>query len=128
MATTPNQKKILLVEDDVFMLELLVTELTQAGFNVAVAKTGIEAVTQFSEAHPDIILLDIILPDENGFEALRQIRRKEGGVETKVVVLSNLSDEADKEEAKRLGAIDYMVKAHYSLPEIVQKVRTVLEK
>ena len=121
-----EKAKILLVEDDVFMIELLVHEFTAAGFDVSVAKTGTEGVAKFFEVKPDLILLDLVLPDEKGFEALRKIRRDPVGATVKVIVLTNLSDTSDIEEGKRLGAVDYLVKANYSLPEIVVVVRKAL--
>ncbi len=102
MAGEEKTPKILLVEDDVFMVDLLAREFKGAGFEVLVAKTGSEGVEKFREAKPDLILLDIMLPGLNGFDALRQIRREEKGPTTKVIVLSNLGDVSDKEEAKRL--------------------------
>lgn len=126
MAGEEKTPKILLVEDDVFMVDLLAREFKGAGFEVLVAKTGSEGVEKFREAKPDLILLDIMLPGLNGFDALRQIRREEKGPTTKVIVLSNLGDVSDKEEAKRLGVIDYMIKANSSIAEIIEKVRSVL--
>ena len=123
-----QKPKILMIEDDVFMSDLLGQALDKAGFEVAAAKSGTEGVDKFKEAKPDIILLDLLLPDQNGFEALRQIRRLPHGPETKVLVLSNLAKESNGEEAKRLGAVDYMVKANFSLDEIISKIREVLDQ
>ncbi len=120
-----EKKKVLLVEDDIFMADLLGREISGAGFELATAKTGKEAVDKFPTVKPDLILLDLLLPDLNGLEVLRQIRRMEGGPETKVVVLSNLSSERDIEDAKRLGVTNYLVKANTSLPEIVDKLKAV---
>ena len=107
------------------MADLLGREIFGAGFELATAKTGKEAVDKFPTVKPDLILLDLLLPDLNGLEVLRQIRRMEGGPETKVVVLSNLSSERDIEDAKRLGVTNYLVKANTSLPEIVDKLKAV---
>ena len=126
MAEDTKKSKILLIEDDAFMSDLLTTALVHADFAIANAKTGGEGVSKFQEWHPDLILLDLILPDQNGFEALRQIRRMPGGPEIKVMVLSNLSRETQGEEATRLGVLDYMVKSNFSLDEIIAKIRTVL--
>lgn len=126
MAEERKTPKILVVEDDLFMIDLLTRELKKASFEVVVAKTGREGVKMFSEEKPDLILLDIILPDLNGFDALREIRRMPEGHAAKVVILSNLGDESDKEEGKRLGALDYLVKANFSLPEIAEKVKEIL--
>ena len=127
MAEEVKKSKILLIEDDAFMSDLLTTALMHAGFDVENAKTGGDGVRLFQEWHPDLILLDLILPDQNGFEALRQIRRMSGGPETKVIVLSNLSKETQGEEAARLGALDYLVKSNFALDEIIAKIRSTLE-
>lgn len=126
MAPDSKAAKILVVEDDVFMVDLLEHELKKTGFEVVVARTGKEGVEKFRESKPDLILLDIILPDLNGLDVLREIRSGEDGVKARVVILSNLGTEADKGEAKRLGALDYLVKANFSLGEIVERIRAVL--
>ena len=123
-----TKKKILLIEDDVFMVELLAKDLQAAGFIVDTAKSGSEGVKKYEEGSPDIVLLDIMLPDQNGFDALRQIRRHSKGPSTKVVILSNVAEGQDMEEAKRLGVIEYLVKANYTLQEIVQKIKDALGK
>ena len=128
MAEGQKRFKILIIEDDVFMLDLLSRELTAAGFEVLIAKNGKEGSAKFLSVKPDITLLDLILPDESGFNILRRIRREPDGVHAKVMILSNLSEAGDIEEAKRLGVLDYMVKANSSLPEIVQKIKEFLER
>ena len=118
--------KILLIEDDVFMIELLSQELVRSGFDMAGARTGTEGVAKFQNEKPDMILLDLILPGEHGFDVLRAIRKMSDGAKVKVIVLSNLSENKDKEDAKRLGVIDYLVKANNELPEIIDHVRKAL--
>ncbi len=119
--------KLLLVEDDVFMIELLGTSLGGAGFDIAIAQSGEQALGEFKKRTPDLVLLDLLLPDMHGFEVLKKIRALPGGDKTKVIVLSNLSGTDDINEAKRLGAVDYLVKANFSLPEIADKVRAALK-
>lgn len=124
--TAEQKPTVLIIEDDVFMGDLLFRALGRAGFEVVLAKTGGEGIEKFQETKPQVILLDLLLPDENGLETLRKIRRSEGGPAVKVIVLSNLSRESNFEEARRLGALDYLVKVNFSLDEIVAKVRSVL--
>ena len=121
-----KKPQILLIEDDAFMIELLARELEAAGMEVALAKTGAEGVKKYDESKPDLILLDLLLPDQNGFETLRQIRRKPHGPEVKVLIVSNVAEEPDMEEAKRLGAIEYIVKSNSTLSEIVKKTEEAL--
>lgn len=128
MVEESKKSKILLIEDDAFMVDLLGKELGTFGYQLEIAKTGSEGVEKFHTLKPDLILLDILLPDQNGFDVLRQIRRDPEGRETKVLVLSNLDKKSDLEEAKRLNATDYLVKANFSLHEIVARIRGVLEK
>ncbi len=128
MPEETKKKKILLVEDDVFMVELLAKDLETAGFEVVVAKNGNEGVKKFEESAPDIVLLDLLLPDQNGFETLRQIRRHPGGPATKVMILSNIAEGPDMEEAKRLGVVEYLIKANFTMQEIVKKIKEALTK
>lgn len=126
MADTAAKKKVLLVEDDVFMIELLANELNNAGFEVSVGKTGKEGVEKFQKTKPEVVLLDLILPDEHGFDVLRKIKRLEGGAQAKVIILSNISESADVKEAQKLGIDEYLVKVNYSIAEIVEKIKKLL--
>lgn len=121
-----TKKYVLLIEDDVFMIDLLINELITAGFEAVSAKTGKEGVEEFDKKKPDLIILDFLLPDQDGFEALRQIRRKPNGADAKVIILSNIAEGTNIEEAKRLGCVDYLVKANLSLAEIIEKVKAAL--
>ena len=121
-----KKQKIFLVEDDVFMVELLANELKNAGIETYSFQIGQAAIDKFTELKPDLILLDLLLPDKNGFEVLREIRRLPNGVNTKVMILSNMAEDADKDEAKRLGVQEYLIKANYSLPEILVKIQAIL--
>ena len=126
MQESEKKTKILLIEDDLFMSDILTQALERSGFQAIGAKNGAEGLKEFQETRPALILLDLLLPDENGLDTLRKIRRCEGGADVKVIVLSNLSRESNFEEAKRLGAADYMVKVNFSLDEIIDKIRSVL--
>ncbi len=126
MTNEIKKPKIFVVEDDVFMVELLANELKNAGLETYSFQIGQSAIDKFAELKPDIMVLDLLLPDKNGFEVLREIRRMPTGVNVKVMVLSNMAEDADKEEAKRLGVQEYLVKANYSLPEILARIQTML--
>ena len=126
MPDTIKKPKIFVIEDDVFMVELLAHELKNAGLETYSFQMGQAAIDNFAQMQPDIIVLDLLLPDKNGFEVLREIRRLPNGVHAKVMILSNMAEDADKEEAKRLGVQEYLVKANYSLPEILTKIQAML--
>jgi DNA-binding response OmpR family regulator len=128
MEQDTKKQRILLIEDDVFMIDLLANEFVNAGFLITIAKTGKEGVEKFEETKPDLIILDLLLPDQDGFDTLRQIRRKANGMETKVIILSNIAEESNREEAKRLGVLDYMVKSNLPLADILAHIKTALAK
>ena len=121
-----RESRVLLIEDDKFMSGLLTQSLERAGFESSVAKTGSEGVEMFHGTRFDLIVLDLMLPDEDGLEVLRKIRRLPGGAEVKVLVLTNRAQEARSEEAKRLGVAEYLIKANFSLDEIIGKIKTAL--
>lgn len=121
-----KKQRVFVVEDDIFMVELLTNELKNAGLDTYSYQLGQDAIDKFAELQPDLIVLDILLPDKNGFEVLREIRRLPNGTHTKVLVLSNMAEDVDKEQATRLGVQEYLVKANYSLPEILAKIRALL--
>jgi len=120
--------KVLLVEDDSFLRGICYKKLKKEGFNVAVAVDGEEAVKKISDFMPAIVLLDIILPAMDGFEVLKIIRsHKDKAVKNiPVIMLTNLGQEEDNRKALDLGANDYLVKAHFTTEEIVDKIKSRL--
>lgn len=123
-----TQAKILVVEDETFLVKIYSVKLKKEGFDVHIATDGEEAVKLAAELKPDLILLDLILPKMNGFEALEQMRKNPANKATPVIVLSNLGQEEDIKRAQALGADDYLVKANFSIQDIVTKIRETLEK
>lgn len=120
--------KILIVEDDKFLRELLQSKLSkEEDFTVVVAEDGEKGLKKAQEEGPDLVLLDLILPGMDGFEVLKKIKENPAIADTKVIVLSNLGQKEDVERAINLGATDYMVKAHFTLDEIIEKARKVLQ-
>ena len=119
-------KKVLLIEDDKFLCDLMIRKLKDEDFEVFVAMDGEEGLRSAIENKPDLILLDLILPAMDGFEVLERIRQNELIAEMPVIILSNLWEKDDVERAMKLGAKDYLIKAHFTLNEIVDKVRTFL--
>ena len=117
---------VLVVEDDKFLRELLVRKLASAGFDVQNAIEGTAAFAILEKRKPSIILLDLILPEMDGFEILTRIKADPKNADVPVIILSNLGQKEDTDKALKLGAIDFMVKANFTLDEIVTKVRTVL--
>ncbi|MDP1629009.1 MAG: response regulator, partial [bacterium] len=118
--------KIFLVEDDQFLGGLMSNKLEKEGFSVVRVLDGEEAVKKIFEDRPDLVLLDIILPGMDGFEVLKRLREDPQTAKIPVIMLTNLGAKEDIERGFKLGAQDYMVKAHFTPGEIVAKIKSVL--
>ncbi len=126
MPAKPN--KVLVVEDETFLVKIYAVKLKKEGYDVSIATDGEEAVRMAAEVKPDLILLDLILPKMNGFEALEKMRATAANKHTPVIVLSNLGQEEDIKRVAALGATDYLVKANFSIQDVIQKMRDVLAR
>lgn len=126
----PNKKNetILVVEDDKFLRDLLVEKLNKEGYLVKEAIDGNEALRELQVVKPNLILLDLILPGIDGFEILRRMKNDSALSKIPVIVLSNLGQQDDMDRAKELGAKHYLIKAHFTLGEIMDKIRSVLRE
>lgn len=122
-----NKQKILLVEDDKFLSEMYVTKLIESGFDVETAGDGQEALEKVTQYGPDLILLDIVLPKIDGFEVLQTLKKNVQTKDIAVVALTNLGQKEEVEKGLKLGAIDYVIKAHFTPTEVVAKVKKILK-
>ncbi|HEY4504343.1 MAG TPA: response regulator [Candidatus Paceibacterota bacterium] len=122
-----SDKRIFIVEDDRFLREIAVQKLQAEGFVVTSAISGKDAFDYLNiNPRPDVILLDLILPGMSGFELLGKIKQNDSLKNIPVIILSNLGQEEDIEKAKKLGAVDYLVKAHFSFAEIIKKIHDII--
>ncbi|MBN1779247.1 MAG: response regulator [Candidatus Buchananbacteria bacterium] len=121
-----NSKKILIVEDDKFLAKMLGRMLESKKLEVLQAGTGKEGVEKAATGQPNLILLDIMLPDTDGFEVLKQVKAKSETKDIPVIIISNLGQPEDVAQGKKLGAIDHLVKSDLSLDEVVEKVEEVV--
>ena len=119
-------KKILLVEDDQFLIDIYTKKLKTSGFEVEVAETGTKAIAKAKEIKPDLIILDVVLPEMEGWEALRKIRGNEETKDTKVIFLSNLGQRGEVEKGLKLGALKYLIKSQYTPSEVVEEVKKII--
>ena len=120
-------KKILIVEDDAMLHKVLVEQMKKAGFATKSAMTGIEALDILKSFKPDLILLDLILPELDGFEVLKKLGANEKTAKIPVVIVSNLEDAGEVKSATALGAKKYFIKANTQISEITAYVKTVLK-
>ncbi len=118
--------KVLLVEDDQMIIDMYKMRLEEEGFLVFTTDKGSEAVKIARKEMPDIVLLDIILPEMDGFSVLRELKQEPETSLIPVVMLTNLGQEEDKEKGMALGAAEYFIKAWSTPADIIDKVRSVL--
>ena len=127
MANSPIKRPIILiVEDEVFLTNLLLLRFQKENFEVIQAFSGTEALKKLEQTIPDLVLLDLILPNKNGFEVLEEISQNPQWRSIPVIIVSNLGQESDIERGKQLGAMDYYVKARLSIDELVKKVKDIV--
>lgn len=118
---------VLLVEDDEDIRTMFAEQLTLAGFEVTIACDGLEAVAKVSTESPDIILLDIILPELDGLEVLRKIKADTKTSKIPVVMLSNLNQDNQKSEAEKLGAAAFYVKSSLTPSQMIKTLNEVVD-
>ena len=119
--------KILIVEDDTFLSELLSSKFIRGGYAVAVAKNGEEGLQKTMDEKPNLILLDLTLPKMSGFDVLTKIKEDQSISNIPVIILSNLGQKEDTERGLKLGASDYMIKSQFDIDQIIGKIKTVLK-
>ncbi len=119
-------KKILIVEDEKDIRDAMETTLSYEGYEVHVAGDGIEGYTKAHEVKPDLILLDVLMPRQNGIDMLRSLRKESWGKDIPVIVMTMLDDLERISEAIEAGAQEYLVKSRLSLGGIVEKVKNRL--
>lgn len=115
-------KKILLIEDDPLLIDIYSTKLQQSGFEIVVVEQGEKALAAIQSETPDLVLLDIVLPHTDGWDILKNLKESEELKHIPVVVLSNLGQKEEIEKGLNLGAVKYLIKAHYTPSEIVQEI------
>jgi len=120
-------KTVFIIEDDIFLQGLEATKLKKEGFDIQTASNSKEVISVIEKkVKIDLILLDLMLPEVDGFEVLKMIRKEQYLFTTPVIIFSNLSEEKDIEKAKSLGIKDFMIKSNFNLDELTKKVRETL--
>jgi two-component system response regulator ResD len=123
-----NKKTVLLIEDDIFLRELVGIKLRESKYQIIEASNGQEGLEKLLAQEYDIVLLDIMLPIKTGLEVLEEYKKKKPDtINSKIVIMSNLNEQNYITKALKLGAIDYVIKAHYSPTEMVAKINQLLQ-
>ncbi|HCC22496.1 hypothetical protein A2480_04480 [Candidatus Uhrbacteria bacterium RIFOXYC2_FULL_47_19] len=128
MAEEVKKMTVLIVDDDAFLSGIYTTKLEMEGFRVVVARDGEEGLQAAKTEKPSIILLDVLMPKLDGFETLKRLKADSETKSIPVIMLTNLGQKEDIEQAKADGAEDYLIKAHFVPAEAVEKIRDILKK
>ena len=120
--------KILIIEDDKFLANMYVEKLINEGFTVLSTISGKKGADLAKTEKPDLILLDILLPDLDGYQVLKKLKKDKDCANIPVIMLTNLSENDQINQAIDLGAIDYLIKAHFMPSEVVQKIKNALRR
>jgi DNA-binding response OmpR family regulator len=127
--TRNSEHRILLIEDDQFLRELLSAKLKREGFAVQICVDGQEGLRTIQNTRPELVLLDVILPGLDGFSVLQQIRASGDQRVSKIpiVLLSNLGQDSDVTKGMQLGANEYLIKANLTIDEIIRRIQKYLK-
>jgi len=115
-------KKILIIEDEEIMIDLLQRKLAQEGYEILVAKNGVEGLEKMKEFFPDLVLLDIIMPKMGGFEVMEEKQKDEELKKIPLIIISNSGQPVEIERIKKLGAKDWLIKTEFDPQEVIEKV------
>jgi len=120
--------KILLVEDDTFLLDMYSTKFELEGFAVLTAEDGKKGLEVAKKENPDIILLDILMPKMDGFAVLDELKKNPDTEKIPVILLTNLGQKDDVKKGFEKGAVGYLIKAHFMPSEVVDKIKKILKE
>lgn len=123
-----EKRKILIVEDDSFIVDIYQTKFLQEGFDVLTAENGVKALEILDKEIPDIILLDMMMPQMGGMDVLEKIKENENTKRIPIIMLTNIAESEDIAESQELGVDDYLIKSHFTPTEVMEKVNLLLEK
>ncbi|MEA1963249.1 MAG: response regulator [Patescibacteria group bacterium] len=121
------EKKILICEDDAMIGGMYKTKLEQEGYVVLLADNGASGLSMALSQKPDLILLDIIMPQLDGFSVLQELRSSAKTKKTPVIMLTNLSTDEDKKKGDQFGATDYLVKANLTPSQVGEAIKKYLK-
>lgn len=121
-----EKKRILIIEDEVALLYALQSRLSLEGFEVEAVSTGKSGLKAIEQKKFDLLILDIILPDLNGFDLLKKVKSDPKTKDLPCIIVSNLAQKENIDQGISLGAKDYLAKSEYNLEEIINKIKSSL--
>ena len=121
--------KILIVDDDEFLLDMYSLKFKESGFEIEIGFGGADALEKMKNGlEPDVILMDLVMPNMDGFELLTALKNEKLVENTVTVILTNLGQKEDMEKGLKIGADEYIIKAHHTPSEVVKKTIELLKK
>ncbi len=123
-----NGVVILIAEDEGALSGVLKNKLSRHGFVVELAQDGVEAIEKIKTVHPALVLLDLIMPNKNGFQVLEEVKADPALATIPIIVFSNLNQEEDRERAKKFGAVDFWVKSDIAITDVIEKISGYIVK
>lgn len=120
-------KKITVAEDDQFLSNAYRVKLTKEGYEVQMTADGEELIQSLKTSKPDLIILDLLMPKKDGFEALKEIKENPLWKDIPVIIASNLGQTNDIDQGIKMGASDYIVKSDLSLEDLVKKIQSLIK-
>ncbi len=125
---TPKKKKILIIEDDKILDDIYAIKFEKEGYDIVETQSGIEGLNLAKTINPDVLLLDVILPEMDGFSILIELKKEKNIKKFPVILLTNLGQQGDIEKGKSLGATDYLTKSNTTPAEVIERVKKILDK
>lgn len=125
---TDKKTKVLIIEDEEMLVNMYISKFEKEGYEIEKALNGREGLEKVKSYNPEIILLDVIMPEMDGFMVLKQLKSETSTKNIPVIMLTNLGQEEDIEKGEKLGVKDYLVKANLTPSQVVDKVKEVLSK
>jgi DNA-binding response OmpR family regulator len=120
-----GKKKILVAEDDKFLSSAYKAKLTKAGFEVVITADGEETLTALKDSVPSLLLLDLIMPNKDGFAVLEEVKKHDEWKKIPIIIASNLSQKEDIDKGMALGANDFVIKSDMSLDDLIVKIQAL---
>lgn len=120
-------KKILVAEDDLFLSRIYKKKLTDIGYEILLFESGVDVSKTAGEEKPNLIILDLIMPNKDGFTVLEELSRNPDSSKIPKLIISNLGQDEDIQRAKKLGATFYMIKSDFSFNEVASQIKKLIK-
>lgn len=119
-------KRVLIIEDDDFLVQMYATKLEIENFSVIMATDGAKGLKLALKDKPDLVLLDLNLPVMDGFQVLEELKRNKDTHDIPVLVLTNFGQKENVDRCLNLGAADYLIKAHFVPSEVIERIKKII--